>query len=272
MIREPVLLSSLLMAVLTSAIDTEGNLPEELTARLSASFNIKGHEPITVRDTFSGPRYTGPMGASALFSPLAAIANMLFRNPMAPVRIEAIECEVEIEPGRKVAAIESVRLLSDTIEPGHDLKAFVTLKPFKGEREFVEVVVPIPTDFPEGTHEALFCDMSSSIRRRFRNEPPLAEPRDLATFMSAIRMQTEPKRTAIFAHIAAPERGLAVQGQELPNLPGSVRAVFASKKEIPAQPIRSDLTTTAQTSWVVEGSQTLRFTVAKDAGLSLSLR
>ena len=114
--------------------------------------------------------------------------------------------------------------------------------------------------------------MSGSIRRRFRNEPLLAEPRDLATFMSAIRMQTEPKRTSIFAHIASPERGVAVQGQELPNLPGSVRAVFASKKEIPAQPIRSDLTSIASTPWVVEGSQSLRFTVVKDAGLSLSLK
>jgi hypothetical protein len=272
MIREPALLPSLLMAVLTSAIDTEGNLPEELTAHLTASFKLVGHEPITVRDTFSGPRYTGSMGAATLFSPVAAIANMLVRNPMAPVRIEVIECDVEIEPGRKVAAIESVRLLSETIEPGHDLKAFVTLKPFKGKRQFVEILVPIPRDFPEGTHEACFTDMSGSIRRRFRNEPPLAEPRDLATFMSAIRMQTEPKRTSIFAHIASPERGVAVQGQELPNLPGSVRAVFASKKEIPAQPIRADLTGIANTAWVVEGSQTLRFTVVKDAGLSLSLK
>ena len=76
---------------------------------------------------------------------------MLVRNPMAPVRIESIDCEVEIAPGRKVAAIESVRLASDTVEPGQDLKAFVTLKPFKGEREIVEIVLPIPADFPEGT-------------------------------------------------------------------------------------------------------------------------
>jgi hypothetical protein len=272
MIREPVLLPSLLMAVLTSAIDTEGNLPEELTAHLTATFKVKGHEPITLADSFSGPRYTGQMGAAALFTPLAAITNMLVRNPMAPVRIDGIECEVDIEPGRKVATIESVRLLSDTIEPGKDLKAFVTLKPFKGEREVVELVVPIPADFPEGPHEAVFCDMTGSIRRRFRNEPPLAEPRDLAAFMKTLRMQTGPKRTEIFAHIATPERGLAVQGQELPNLPGSVRAVFASKKEVPAQPLRSDLITVAPTSWVIEGAQALRFTVAKDAGLSLSLK
>ena len=242
MIREPALLSSLLMAVLTSAIDTEGNLPEELTAHLTASFKLEGHEPITVRDTFSGPRYTGPMGAAALFSPVAAIANMLVRNPMAPVRIEAIECDVEIEPGRKVAAIESVRLLSDTIEPGQDLKAFVTLKPFKGERQFVEIVVPIPTDFPEGTHEAFFCDLSGSIRRRFRNEPLLAEPRDLATFMSAIRMQTEPKRTSIFAHIAVSGAGSGRAGagiaQSSRQRPRRVRLQEGDPR--PADPVRLD--------------------------------
>ncbi|MGZ3471304.1 MAG: SpoIVB peptidase S55 domain-containing protein [Isosphaeraceae bacterium] len=271
MIREPVLLPSLLMSVLTSAIDTEGNLPEELTARLSATFQLRGYSPITLSDTFSGPRYTGQTGAAALFSPLASIANLLVRNPMAPVRIEAIDCEVEIEPGRKVAVIESVRLLSDTIEPGKELKAFVTLKPYKGDRETVEMLMAIPDDFPEGGYEVVFNDVAASLRRRFRNDPPLAEPRDLAGFMKTIRMQTEPKRTAIYVHVPTPERGLAVQGQELPNLPGSVRAAFASKKESPAQPIRSDLITIGQTSWVVEGSQTLRFTVAKDAGISLSL-
>ncbi|MGZ3318462.1 MAG: SpoIVB peptidase S55 domain-containing protein [Isosphaeraceae bacterium] len=271
MIREPVLLPSLLMSVLTSAIDTEGNLPEELTARLSATFQLRGYAPITLSDTFSGPRYPGQTGAAALFSPLASSANLLVRNPMAPVRIEAIDCEVEIEPGRKVAVIESVRLLSDTIEPGKELKAFVTLKPYKGDRETVEMLMAIPDDFPEGGYEVVFNDVAASLRRRFRNDPPLAEPRDLAGFMKTIRMQTEPKRTAIYVHVPTPERGLAVQGQELPNLPGSVRAAFASKKESPAQPIRSDLITIGQTSWVVEGSQTLRFTVAKDAGISLSL-
>jgi hypothetical protein len=269
-IREPLLLPSLLMAVLTSAIDTEGNLPEELTARLSATIRIKDHEPITFKDTFSGPRYTGQSGASALFSPLGMITNLLVRNPMAPVRIEGIDCEVEIEPGRRVAAIESVRLASDTIEPGQQLKGFVTLKPYKGDREIVELTLAIPSDFPEGSYEAIFSDVAGSLRRRFRNEPTLAEPRDLAGLLKTIRMQTEPKRTAVYAHVASPERGLAVAGQELPNLPGSVRAAFASRKEVPAQVLRSDLIAVGPTSWVIEGGHSLRFTVAKDAGLSLS--
>ena len=87
-----------------------------------------------------------------------------------------------------------------------------------------------------------------------------------------IRLQTEPKRTAVYVHVPSPERGLSVQGQPLPNLPGSVPAVFASKREGPTAPIRTDITRVATTHWVVEGMQMLRFTVAKDAGLSLSYR
>ena len=103
-------------------------------------------------------------------------------------------------------------------------------------------------------------------------EPAVLEPRDLEGLIRTIRLQTEPKRTAVYVHVPSPERGLSVQGQPLPNLPGSVRAVFASKREGPTAPIRTDIIRVAATRWVVEGMQMLRFTVAKDAGLSLSYR
>ena len=145
------------------------------------------------------------------------------------------------------------------------------MKPHKGERETIEVSLPIPADFPEGPHEAVFCDAANSVRRRFRNEPSLLEPRDVAGLIASIRTQTEPKRTAVYLHVQSPERGVSIRGQALPNLPGSVRAVFASKREAPVAAIRSDIVKVAPMSWVVEGPQTLRFTVAKDAGLSVSL-
>ncbi len=270
-IREPMLVSSLVMAVLTNAIDTEGNLPEELTARLSASIRLKDAAPITISDTFSGQRYSGPLGASALFSPLPSIVNILVRNPIAPVRIESIECDVQIEPGRKVAQIESVRLSSETIEPGHDLTAFVTLKPHKGPRETSEIKIPIPKDFPEGPSEVVVSDAMNNVRRQFRNNPAVLEPTNIDSLIRAIRLQTDPKHTAVYLNIPSPERGLSVKGQPLPNLPGSVRSAFASKRETPMPPIRNDIAAVLPVSWVVEGMQTLRFTVAKDAGLSLSL-
>jgi hypothetical protein len=69
--------------------------------------------------------------------------------------------------------------------------------------------------------------------------------------------------------VASPERGLAIEGQTLPNLPGSARAVFATSRQTLDPPIRSDLIQTVDTEWVVEGVSSLKFTVVKDAGLSL---
>jgi len=267
-VREPGLLPSLVMAVLSNAIDTEGDLPEEITARIGARIVAAGHEPIALRDTYSGARFTGPMGLPAMFSPVAGIVGVLARNPITPARIESIDCEIEVEAGRSVAAIESARLASDRLQPGETLRASVTLKPYQGERKTIEVALPIPSDFPEGPHEAILCEMTTNLRRRFRNEPQLLEPRDLPEILRLLRIQSEPKRTGLYLHVALPDRGLAVKGEPLPNLPGSVRAVFASSKRTQEPPVRSDLVGSVETPWVVEGSQSLRFTVAKDANLS----
>ena len=272
MVREPSLMPSLIMSVLTNAVDTEGVLPEELTIHLDASVKLQGLESIVIRDVLSGPRYTGQLGASTLFGPVASLVNILVRNPMTPVRIESIDCRVEILPGRKTATIESVRLQADTVQPGQDLKAFITIKPFKGQRTVLETSIRIPEDYPEGSYEAVFSDLSNSIRRRFRNEPALTEPRDLDAILKTIRLQTEPRRTSLFMHLPTLERGVAVKGQDLPSLPGSARAIFSSRKELPISPIRVDIVKAVDTEWVLEGSHTLRYSVAKDTGLSLSSR
>ena len=269
-VREPNLLPSLVMAVLTNAIDTEGNLPEELTARVKATIRIKGQEPVELNETLSGQRYTGMMGPSALFSPIASIVNILVRNPLEKVRIESIDCDVVIVPGRSVATIESVRLASDRLQAGDTLKAFVTLKPFKGDRQVVSIQVPIAADLPEGNYDATFCDASNSLRRRLRNEPALTEPRDLSGLLKVVRLQTTPSRTAIFLHVPEPEKGLAVQGQPLPNLPGSARAVFATGRQTQEPVVRSDLIRSTESPWVIEGMQTIRFSVVKEKGLSIN--
>ena len=269
-VREPNLLASLVMAVLTNAIDTEGDLPDELTARLKARIIVKGHDPIEIDDLLSGARYTGPMGPAAMFSPVASVVSLLTRNPFAPVRIESIDAEIEIARGRTVASIESVRLASDRIEPGQTLKAFVTLKPYKKERETIAIALPIPTDFPEGSHEVNLCDMQGNLRRRLRNEPQLLDPRDVDGLLTMVRAPIEQKRTALSLHVPLPDKGLAVRGQTLPNLPGSVRAVFATSRQTPEPQVRADLVARIETPWVIEGNQTLKFTVAKDAGLSLA--
>jgi hypothetical protein len=269
LIREPHMMATLVMSVLTNAIDTEGNLPEELTAKVKATVKLKDHDPIELQDTVSGARYTGPMGASAMFVPIASMINIVARNPMAHVRVESIDCDVELAPGRTVAAIESVRLASDRLEPGQTLEAFVTIKPHKGERQVVPLKIALPPELPEGNYDLAVCDASNSLRRRLRNEPGLSEPRDAAALLAFLRLQTSPKRTTVYAHVPLPERGVSVNGQPLPNLPSSARAVFSSARQTADAPVRADLVQSAETGFVIEGIASLRFAVVKDTALSL---
>ena len=267
-IREPNLMPMLVMSVLTNAIDTEGNVPDELTAHIRTTIHVKGHDPIVWDDTVSGARYSGPMGPQAMFGSVGTIVALLSKNPFAPVRIESIDGEIEIEQGRISASIESVRLASDRYEPGQTLKAFVTIKPFKDERKTIAVELPLPTDFPEGTYDAAICDFAAAMRRKIRNEPQVLEPRDASDLVRMIRIQTVGGRTVLRLLVARPDKGLSVDGQALPNLPASVRSVFATSRKTPDSPIRSDLIASVKTAWVLEGSETVKFTVVKDSGLS----
>ncbi len=267
--REPSMLPSLVMTCLSNAIDTEGNLPDELTARLSVDIALKGREPIRIRETLSGPRYTGPTGPSALFGPVAGTVNYLVRNPFEPLRIESIACEITVEPGQKLATIESVRLASDRLEPGQTLRAYATLKPHKGERETIELDLPLPADMPEGTYEATLCDVGKSLQRQFRNDPSLLVARDLDGLLASLKVRSEPTRTALYLHVPRPGAGLTVDGQALPDLPGSVRAVFSSDRKTPETAIRADLTASVETPWVLEGGEGVKFRVVRDSGLTL---
>jgi hypothetical protein len=149
------------------------------------------------------------------------------------------------------------------------LKAQATIKPYKGPRQTVNLDLPLPADLDEGTYEATVCDLTASLRRRIRNEPALMEPRDLDATLKAIRFQIEPQRTALYLHVPLQSRGLSVEGQPLPNLPGSARAVFSSNRQTQDAPVRTDLIQTASTPYVVEGSQTLRFSLVKDRAVSI---
>ena len=269
-VREPNLLPTLVMAVLTNAIDTEGNLPEELTARIKATIQLKGHDPIELRDTLSGPRYTGPMGPAALFSPMASIVNILVRNPMAPVRIESIDCDVEIAAGPHG---RHHRVGPPGLRPrraGPDPQGVRHAQAVQG-RAADGRGRPAPSRRPPRRDlRGELCDMTNSLRRRFRNEPSLLEPRDLdgppPVDPPPDRAASGP-RSILHVPAARPRPGRPGPGAAEP--PRQRPRRLRHRPTEPGTPVRADLIEAAETPWVVEGTQALKFTVVKDAGLSL---
>jgi hypothetical protein len=260
--RQRALLPTLVLAALTNSVDMEGDLPEELTAEFQVRIELAGLPPLVIKDTFSG--FSGGRAPQALYSQVAAVVQHLLFNPHVPVRIERIECDTQILPGRRTADIEAVELDAEVYAPGDTVRAGVYVRPFKGQRQRLSVSLALPTDLPEGSYAATVCDDPTCARLALRDDPNLASPTTLAQLLEALRLQTAVKRTHLMLRVPTGLTGVAADGKTLPHLPPSMVQILASGRRTGAQSVASALVARQPTDWVIQGSEVARFTVARN--------
>jgi hypothetical protein len=260
--RQRSLLATLVFTALTNSVDMEGELPEEMTADFRARIEIAGHPPLVIKDTFSG--FAGGRAPQALYGPVASAVNQLVYNPHVPVRVERIECDTQVLPGRRTADIDAVELDADTYAPGDTVRASVFLRPFKGERCRVPVSLKLPDDLPEGPYAATVCDDVVNSRLTLRDHPNLNNPTNLEQVLEALRVQAGARRTHLVLRVPTGASGVAADGKALPDLPPSMVHILANSRRTGAQTVSSALVARQATDWVVQGTETVRFTVTQN--------
>jgi hypothetical protein len=263
-VRQRSLVPALVFASLINSIDMQGELPEEMTADLTARVEVEGLAPLVIKDTYSGPLYTGGRAPPALYTPVANLVSLLMYNSYKPVRINRIDCETRIRARRRTADIEAVELDSETYEPGDTVKATVFLKPFKGLRERLPVCLKLPADLPEGSYTATVCDDLTNARLEIRDDPTLSTPHTLSQLFDSLQVQTAAKRTNLVLRIPINALGVAIGGTSLPNLPPSMVQILGGSRRTGAQPVAGALVARQNTGWVVQGNESVRFTVSKN--------
>jgi hypothetical protein len=262
--RQRSMLSTLVYTALTNSVDMEGDLPEELTAEMTCRIEVEGRDPVVVKDTFSGSSYSGGRAPQALYNPIASIIHQLTYNSYKQVRVQRVECETVLRPGRISADIEAVELESDTYAPGETVQATAFLRPYKGQRLRVPVSLKLPADLPEGTYSAQVCDDLTNARLALRDNPTLYNPQDVEQIFAALKVQTDAKRTNLVLRVPVNAVGVALDGKSLPNLPPSMVTILGQSRRTGAQTMGGALVSRHNTDWVVQGSETVKFTVAKN--------
>jgi hypothetical protein len=262
-VRQRQLIAPLVYTALTNSVDMEGELPEELTADLQARIEVEGRAPVIIKDKFSGSTYSGGRAPQALYNQVAAVVNLLTYNSYKPVRINRIDCDTHIYPGRKTADIEAIELNSDTYAPGDVVKATVFVHPYKGLRQRVPVSLALPADLPEGNYTASVCDDLTNARYELRDNPNLSNPQNLNQVFEALKVQTGVKRTNLVLRVPVNAVGVALEGKSLPNLPPSMVQIMGTSRRTGAQTMGGALVSRHGTDWVVQGGESVRFTVTK---------
>jgi hypothetical protein len=260
-VRQRSLLPTLVYTALVNSIDMEGELPEELTASFRARVELEEGPPLVIEDTFSG--FSGGRAPQALYLQVGSLVSLLCNNPYKELRIKKIECETRIETGRRTAEIEASTLDSDSYAPGDTVQASVFLRPHKGARQKVTLRLKLPPDLPEGNYTATLCDEVSSTRLDIRGNPNLFTPTTVEQILESFTQLAEAKRTRLALRLPLGPHGIAANGKSLPHLPGSMVQILGSSRRSGAQTMSHAAVTSKPTDWVIQGSDTVRFTVTK---------
>lgn len=263
-VRQRAMLAPLVYTVLTNSVDMEGELPEEMTAELEARIEFEDRKPVIFKDTFSGSSYSAGRAPQSLFSPISGVVNLLTFNAYKPVRIKRIECEARIIPGRISADIEAIELDSELYAPGETLKATVFLQPYKAAKQRVPVTLQLPADMPEGSYVATVCDDLANARHILRDNPTWNSPQNIDQLFDGLAVQTSARRTNLVVRVPTSAVGVAVDGKSLPNLPPSMVQILSGNRRTGVQAMGGALVSRQNTRWVIQGADTVRFTVAKN--------
>jgi hypothetical protein len=260
--RQRTLLATLVFTALTNSVDMEGELPEELTAEMSARIELEGHPPVVLKDTFSG--FSGGRAPQALYSQVAQMVQTLTYNPHQSLRINRIDCETRVLPGRRVADIESVQLDSEVYAPGETVKAAVFVRPFKGAAVRIPVSLKLPVDLPEGSYNVTACDDMYNTRMTLRSNPNLLSPQSVEQVLESLQLQMATRRTNLVLRIPVDAAGVALAGKSLPNLPPSMVHILGNSRRTGAQTMSGALTARKPTDWVIQGTEAVRINVTKN--------
>jgi len=125
--------------------------------------------------------------------------------------------------GWKSSRLDSLEMDRDEVKPGDTLNAVIGLRNYRGEPSSIPVSVPIPAELRASQVQLFVGDADAALRM---DEPPRVLPQTLDQVLNRLRLTRSHQNICVKLLQTAP--GLSVQGKNLPDLPPSVAAQFAS--------------------------------------------
>ena len=138
------------------------------------------------------------------------------------------------------------------------------VRPYKGLRQRLPVTLKLPADLPEGSYTAMVFDDLTNARQELRDHPNLNNPQDLSQIFEALKVHTSVQRNNLVVRVPINAVGVALEGKSLPNLPPSMVQILGNSRRTGAQAMGGALVSRQGTPWVVQGSESVHFTVTKN--------
>ncbi len=225
----PALINMAVSSLVTGEERSYGDISLDFSADV---FLDKGGLSVHLEDLFSGSYDNPPVSLSGL---LAAVVHYLMNNEFKDVGIFRIDLTVRAIEESRTASLEKVLLDKYEVSPGEtiQLKAFYRTQNEESRMEEVTVLAPA---LPAASEFQILVGDAASMQQVERAQYRIQEfvPRSLdqlVRLLSNLR-----KNNRIYFRLMASKPGLFLKGEELPNLPPTLKTMFASPRASAAGP------------------------------------
>jgi len=229
----------------------KGSIELEDGQRIGLDNLFPGYQPLPAFSFLNSILHSSGQVAATL----AAISN----NPFRYVKIKRVELNFRSIPGRQSAELESIWSDRTQFEPGDTLEISYRLRPYQGQAYTQKVEVVLPESIQGRSLTVVVGGAAGVNRIEKRLMPTKFSPK---SYEHLLRMLQDLKRNdRLYIQVRLADRGVVVEGTELPGMPPSVLPVFTrsnSKNSTAGTRDRVIREIAIPQSRMIEGVQTIR--------------
>jgi hypothetical protein len=224
---------------LVSLLGSEGRSNGDLSLELDGDIYLDNKQSVHLEDL-----YSGNFGASTqdLSGILTAVIYLLINNEFKDVGIFRIDLNIRASEQPKFAYLERVWLDKYEASPGEAIDIKVYFRSFRGESVVEEVGILAPR-LTAGSEFQLVVGDAAAMHQvevsQYRTTGFV--PRNLNQLVRILNNLR--KNSRIYFKVIASKPGLFLKGEEMPNLPPTMKSMFTSPRAAASSPTELSIST-----------------------------
>ena len=239
------------------------DIPELSTVEYSMKARFKGLPLFSFSNVTSG--LGGFWGAFFLANMFADPVGTLMDNPLGQNEAISVETTLTVTPGRRDAVIEKVYSDRTDYKPGETVRIHVRMRPFRKEPVTESYELALPDDLPEGKHRILVGDAMMRLSDWRARMPHLFRVKNQRQLMETFLRIGSVRDDRLYVTLVLPQGGLAVDAQEMPDLPGSRAMIYGQSAGVDTSKFVQARQKVFESRYVVRGGDGLSINVSKRA-------
>jgi hypothetical protein len=241
-VNDKILTPALVNISLASILSMEERALGDLSLELSGDIYLENGMSVHLEDLFSGSFNTSGTRLSNLF---AAVVYFLINNEFEELGIHRIDLSVRTSEEAKFSYLEKVWLDKYEASPGERIRIKVYHRTFRGTTMLQEVGIFAP-HLPSDSEFHLVIGDAASMHQIEMSQYKIGTfiPRSLDQLVRILNNLR--KNNRIYFKIIASKPGLFLKGEEMPNLPPTMKSMFSSPRAAASAPTELNKSTLSE--------------------------